>query len=247
MPHPKFTPTFHNAPYPRISPSDPRLSCSGKTVVVTGGGRGIGRAIAVNFAIAGANVFIIGRSEASLRDTVVELSELTASSPATSKPQFDYHAADASDQESVQSAIAAAVETFGRIDVMVNNAGYLDSHRPISSSDLKDYWTCYEVNVKAGVITVQEFLKIAKPGATFINVSSGAAHIPRISNYSAYSSSKMAFARICEYVQGENEELRVFSIQPGSIETDMAKKARDLTPCDDISRFIPKVQCVIMS
>jgi len=244
MPHPKFTPTFHNAPYPRISPSQPRLSCNGKVVVITGGGRGIGRAIATNFAIAGANVFIIGRNEASLRDTMVELSEQSSSSPTTTKPQFGCQAADTSDQEAVKSAIATAVERFGRIDIMVNNAGYLDAHKPISASDLEDYWRCYEVNVKAGIIVVQEFLKIAEPGATFINVSSGASHISRIHNYSAYSSSKMAFARICEYVQGENQELRVFSIQPGSIETDMAKKARDLTPCDDISRFALKVQYV---
>lgn len=236
MSHPKFTQTFHNAPYPRISPSLPSLSCHGKAVVITGGGRGIGRAIARNFATAGANVFVIGRSEASLRDTVVELSELGCSSTITTKAQVGHQTADASNQEAVKSALAAAVEMFGGIDILVNNAGYLDAHQPITSSDLEDYWRCYEVNVKAGLIALQEFLKFAKPGATFINISSGAAHIPRISDFSAYSSSKMAFARVCEYVQSENPELRVFSVQPGSIETDMSRKAPGVKTSDDISR-----------
>jgi NAD(P)-dependent dehydrogenase (short-subunit alcohol dehydrogenase family) len=128
----------------------------------------------------------------------------------------------------VQSALSSAVKQFGSIDIVVNNAGYLDAHEAVASSDISDYWRCYEVNVKAGIIVLQEFLRRAKPGATFINISSGAAHVPFYHGFSAYVSSKMAFARVCELAQGENPEVRIFSVQPGSIETDMARKVSNV-------------------
>jgi NAD(P)-dependent dehydrogenase (short-subunit alcohol dehydrogenase family) len=236
---PKFTPTFHKAPYPRIAPSLPSLSCTGKTVFITGGGGGIGRAIARNFAEAGANVFIVGRSEANLRDTVAELSEL-ASSGASTEGSFDYQAVDITDQAGVESAFASAVKKFGDVDIVVNNAGFMDSRVPIVSADLEDWWRSYETNVKGGFIVLQQFLKLAKPGATFINISSGLAHVPYFGGHSAYSSSKAAFARVCELAQGENPELRVFNVQPGSIFTEGSKKTKGLKQDDDIGRVHPK-------
>lgn len=246
MTFPSLTQTFHKAPYPRISPTNPSLSCVDKTVVITGGGRGIGRAITKNFFLAGANVFIIGRSKASLKDTAAELSTISSANDSSSKVRVAYQAADVSDQDSVQSALSAAVKQFGGIDIVVNNAGYLDAHKVVAESDLSDYWRCYEVNVKAGIVVLQEFLRHAKLGATFINISSGVAHIPYYHGFSAYASSKMAFARVCEMAQGENPEVRIFSVQPGSIETDMARKVSNLeetlgTKADDDIGMSPRV------
>ncbi|KAF2093258.1 NAD(P)-binding protein [Rhizodiscina lignyota] len=239
MAHPSFTPTYHTKPYAQISASNPHLSCKGKVAFITGGGRGIGRSIARAFAIAGAKVFIIGRSEASLKDTWEELSKVNESSdPADAA----YMAADACDRAAVKSALDAAMRLFGSIDILVNNAGYLDANRSIVDSDFDDYWRCYEVNVKAGIIIAQEFLHLAQPGATYINISSGAAHIPYIQNFSAYSSSKMAFARIVEFMQGENPELRVFNVQPGALKTDMQLKAPHIQADDHID--LPGGFCV---
>ncbi|KAK8203603.1 hypothetical protein M8818_005253 [Zalaria obscura] len=72
---PTFTQTYHHAPYAAISPSRPELSAAGKVVVVTGGGTGIGRSIAVSFAQAGADtVAILGRREDRLKSSVAEIS-----------------------------------------------------------------------------------------------------------------------------------------------------------------------------
>ena len=224
--------TYHNAVYPSISPSLPSLNCKGKTVVVTGGSRGIGRAIFHNFITAGANVFIIGRSEASLRQAATELDE-------TAKARVGYQAADVNDQEAVKAAFMNTVEKFGGIDILVNNVGYTDKMQPVSSFDLEDYWRCYEVNVKGGLIVLQEFLKLAKPKATLINISSKTS-IGMYGTLSAYSSSKLAFAKICEFAQAEIPDLREFNVHPGTVNTDGAKKlVPDMKAVDDISTSYP--------
>lgn len=109
--------------------------------------------------------------------------------------------------------------------MLVNNAGYLSSHKPLAESPLDDYWRGFEINIKGPIATTQAFLKIARPGATLINVSSGAAMLPYIPTYSGYSASKLAACKIMEYVQRENPRLRVFNLQPGMVETSMSKKS----------------------
>lgn len=229
--HPSFTSTFHNDPYPSISPIQPSLSCKGRNVFITGGGRGIGRGIAENFLTAGANVFLMGRSETILQETCNELAKSCGDTSRVS-----YKAADILDAAAVRLIIDAGVEKMGSIDILISNAGYLDAHQPISTSDLNDYWKCFEVNVRGSLTVLQEFLRVAKLGATYINVSSGAAHILRNWGFSAYSSSKMAFARIVEFLSLERPELRLFNVQPGAIKTDMASKAPELNADDDISK-----------
>jgi short-subunit dehydrogenase len=90
MSSPSFLSIHHHAPYPRISSSFPSLSCKGKTAVVTGGSRGIGRAVFHNFITTGGNVFIIGRSEVSLREAAFELDE-------AAKAHVGYQVADIGD------------------------------------------------------------------------------------------------------------------------------------------------------
>jgi NAD(P)-dependent dehydrogenase (short-subunit alcohol dehydrogenase family) len=237
---PPFTSIYHKTPNDRISPSQPSLSCEGQTIVVTGGGRGIGLSIARNFLIAGANVFIVGRTVASLRDAVEELSKVALPGVDTTatNARLGFQAADVSNQNQIRSAFTAAVEKFGKLDTVISNAGYVDDNNPISTSDLDDYWSCYEINVKGGLIVLQEFLKLAKPKATLINITS-AASMGVFGTVSAYSSSKLAFVRICEYAQSENPGLRVFNLHPGIIETDMSRKSSNVHADNDISMFLP--------
>jgi NAD(P)-dependent dehydrogenase (short-subunit alcohol dehydrogenase family) len=235
---PTFTSTFHKTAYPRIDPSNPSLSCKGKTVVVTGGGQGIGQAIARAFVTAGANVFIIGRNESSLRETSLQLSELVNPTTPEAAASVGYQVADVVDQTAVKSAFAAAFDKFGKFDILVNNAGYVDSMEPISSANLQDAWKVYEVNVKGGMVVLQSFLEHANSNATVINISSAAA-MGVFGNNSSYSSSKLALVRTLEYLQAENPELRVFSIHPGGINTGLSRKAQKKMPefvrDDDIS------------
>ncbi|KAJ5371985.1 hypothetical protein N7517_003991 [Penicillium concentricum] len=237
-----FVPTIHHTTYASISETNPRLRCDGRVIFITGGGRGVGRAIAKSFAIAQAEgLFIIGRSEQDLQETLKEIAALNQVSEG--KIKLAYHKADILDPEAVSAAYAAAIATFGRIDVLVQNAGYLDDHLSITKSNPDDYWRCFEVNVKGGLNVIRGFLETdPKAGATIINIGSGAGHIPYIPGYSAYSASKLSLAKIVEYVQHENPQLRVFNINPGAIATDMQAKAGDLAATDEIG--LPGSFCV---
>lgn len=233
---PSFVPTYHHATYDAISETLPSHSCEGKAIFITGGGSGIGRAIAKSFATANADgIFLIGRHKAALQETVAEIKAHIGS---TGRTRLEYMPADILDAPALSAAFDKAIATFGRIDVLVQNAGYLDSHRSITDSDPADYWRAFEVNVKGGLNVIQAFLKRQpKTHSTIINVSSGAGHIAYIPGYSAYSSSKLAFAKIIEYVHHENPELRVFNINPGAIATAMQKKAGDIPATDDVGKY----------
>ncbi|KAI1045328.1 hypothetical protein LB505_014415 [Fusarium chuoi] len=234
-----FVPTYHHDTYDAISETDPELSCEGKVVFVTGGGRGIGREIAKSFAVAGAKgIFIIGRTGTELLSAVEEIKSVSSGTPVPV-----HHAeADVTDRAAVASAFKEAIAAFGHIDILVQNAGYLDAHRSLLESDLDDYWKTFEINVKGGLLVTQQFLKQSKPGDTIINVGSGAGHLPPIPGYSAYASSKLAFAKVIESVQLENPHLRVFSINPGAIATEMQKKSGDIATVDNIR--LPASYCV---
>jgi NAD(P)-dependent dehydrogenase (short-subunit alcohol dehydrogenase family) len=236
--YPSFTGISHRSPYPDISPSNPILSATGKVILITGGGTGIGKAIATAFSEARAAVVIlIGRTEAHLKATQVELSLV-----ATTK--VDYFVADITDQVAVETAFSTAFHRYGKVDVLVNNAGYLSVHTSLAKSPLEDYWRGFEVNIKGPIITTQAFMKIAQPGATLINVTSAAAHIPYIEEFSGYSAAKLAGVKIMEYVQHENPELRVFNLNPGFIETNMAKASGlPQRMFDESSMFSAELYC----
>ncbi|KAF4438394.1 Short-chain type dehydrogenase reductase [Fusarium acutatum] len=229
-----FVPTYHHDTYDAISETNPDLSCEGKVVFVTGGGRGIGREIAKAFAVAGAKgIFIIGRTVTELLSAVKEIKSLS-----TGTPVSVHHAeADITDRGAVASAFKQAIAAFGHIDTLIQNAGYLDAHRSLLDSDLDDYWKTFEINVKGGLLVTQQFLKQSQPGDTIINIGSGAGHLPPIPGYSAYSASKLAFAKMIESVQLENPHLRVFNINPGAIATEMQKKSGDVATVDNIRKF----------
>jgi NAD(P)-dependent dehydrogenase (short-subunit alcohol dehydrogenase family) len=226
---PSFTKTYHQSPYPDLATDNPALSAKEKVIFITGGGGGIGRATAAAFIDAGAAaIMLVGRTESSLRETKTELSSLTRIT------SIDYHVADITDAKSISEAFAEVIRLYGKVDVLINNAGYLSVHTTLADSPLEDYWLGFEINIKGPIVTTQEFLKIAAPGATLINMSSGAAHIPYIPEYSGYSAAKLAAAKITEYVHHENPHLRVFNLQPGTVETNMARKAaRDVKKYDD--------------
>jgi NAD(P)-dependent dehydrogenase (short-subunit alcohol dehydrogenase family) len=236
--YPSFTEISHRSSYPDISPSNPILTAAGKVIIITGGGTGIGKAIATAFSEARAAVVIlIGRTEDHLKATQAELSLVTTTI-------VDYFVADITDQATVETAFSTAFHRYGKVDVLVNNAGYLSVHTSLAKSPLEDYWHGFEINVKGPIITTQAFMKIAQTGATLINVSSGAAHIPYIEGFSGYSAAKLAAAKIMEYVQHENSKLRVFNLNPGYVETNMAKSS-GLTEriFDESSTFSP--DCIV--
>jgi NAD(P)-dependent dehydrogenase (short-subunit alcohol dehydrogenase family) len=229
-----FTELWHSKAYPSISPRNPSLSAKGKIVLITGGGRGIGKGIAVGFAQAGATIIITGRSKSTM---VSAAKEIKAQSPLLDVKVATFEA-DVLDPLAMKTVFETTKKDYGLIDVLVSNAGYLNTPGPIASAPLDDYWSTFEINVKGSIIVAQEFLRAnaGSQNATFINISSGAGHIPYIPDYSAYAASKMATLRVMEYLSHEVPEMRVFQVQPGTVDTDMQRKSgRDVD--DDIGIF----------
>ncbi len=224
---PSLTKAWHNASYPAISPSNPALSVAGKTVFVTGGGAGIGLAIARAFAAAGAStVAISGRTEKTL------LSAKNDIESAHEGVKVLPFVADVTDQKAVDAAFASA----GKVDILVHNAGYQPDLVPITQSGIQDWWSGFAINVKGAFIVTQAFLKVAASDATLIDLTTGMVHFPAFPGYSAYLASKSAELRFFDSVQLENPEMHVVHVHPGVVATAMGQKSLDAGadfPLDD--------------
>jgi NAD(P)-dependent dehydrogenase (short-subunit alcohol dehydrogenase family) len=217
-PFPSFTKKWHTTAYPAIDVSRPGLSLKGKNVLITGGGKGIGAATARHFALAGANILISGRTEATLIQTTEAIKK---QSPTV---RVLYEVADVTNQKQFDSAVQKFFNAVGAFDVLVSNAGMLADNSNIKDLDIDTWLASYESMVKGALIAVQGFLHHANPAATIINVSTSVAHVYMGPGWSLYSSSKVAAINIFDYLQAEDPTLHVVSIAPGIVATDMSRK-----------------------
>ena len=133
-----MTKTWHNDTYPAVDPRQrPELSLKGKTVVITGGGTGVGKGLTRAFADAGAaKIAVLARREAVLREVKQEVEDVETGSKVT------IHATDVTHLASVENA---ALE-IGQWDVLVSNAGYLHAIASVTDVDPEDWWTAFEVH-----------------------------------------------------------------------------------------------------
>lgn len=192
----------------------------GKTALVTGGGGGIGREIAARLKAAGVNVAICGRN--------VEKLEAAARSigGALTLP------GDLLDDTYVQSCVDRTVETFGGLDILINNAGVALS-KPFAETAIEDFDRVMATNVRAPFILIRSALpQLRKARGRVINIASVVAH-KGYPLQSAYAASKHALLGLSKSLANELYEdgVRVHVISPGGVYTDMAKVARpDLSP-----------------
>lgn len=240
MAFPPYTKTFHTTSYPGIDPSRPDLTTAGKVVLITGGGSGIGPRIAHAFATSGATkIAILGRTPSSL--------EMIKQEVEAAHTDVTVHAsvADISNETAVNKAFEGIEKAFGKIDILVSNAGYLPDTKPIKDADIEEWFRGMTINVKGTLILSKAFLKYATESPTFVHVSSGGCHIPPMPANSAYAVSKMAAARMMEYFAFENPQVRIHIIHPGIVQTDMYKKSSEGGldfPFDDGKSF----QCLLL-
>ncbi|KAI9643580.1 hypothetical protein NHQ30_008201 [Ciborinia camelliae] len=207
------TATWHNDTYESISPSRPELSVAGKTVVIIGGGSGIGRETAFAFATAGAaHIALLGRTDATLQETAESIAS-------TSKASSSVHVADLTKAESLKSAATAV----GKWHVLVICSGYCPTPSPIPSSEGEDWWKGFETNVQGTFLATRAFLPTADSSeATILGVTTDVSLLPvtYLPGLSSYVSSKLAQAKIYEFLAAENPNIFVATINPGMIETD---------------------------
>lgn len=247
-PFPSLTAEWHNAIYPAIDPTQPHLSLTEKTIMVTGGGRGIGNRVAHALAAAGASIIgITGRTESSLADVK---KSINAQYPKTKVMIF---AADVLDESAMNAAfteLKAASPAQRGIDILVHNAGYFASLTPIAaeSADTAEYWKSFEINVRGSYITTRAFLATLRPKSPetepvlIASSSSGICFFPPPPGFSSYGTSMVAKARFFESVAVENPDVRVHNVHPGIIATEMGQKATDgglVLPQDDSECPLP--------
>lgn len=191
----------------------------GKVAVVTGGGSGIGRAIAQRFADEGANVLIVGRTEESLKETAMANSRIS------------YVVGDITQTETIENVMDAVNKKYdGRLDILVNNAGWCPV-QPITEIKIEDYDRAFSLDVRALVnMTIHALPKIIKSKGSIINMSSIGASEPD-ANLSMYTGAKAAVQNFTRSWAKELAEkgVRVNAIAPGAIRTNIWN-ATDLSP-----------------
>ena len=185
--------------------------------IITGGGRGIGRAIARVLAQAGAKVAVAARSRDQLDETVALINQ--QGGQAISFPL------DVTDQAAIEAMLADTERQFGPVDLLVNNAGINFGLEPIWELPADQWWQVVEVNLRGPFLCARAVLPgmIARRRGRIINVSSGIGLAPSAS-YSAYSVSKAALFRLtdCLAEMTAPYNVPVFAISPGLVRTAMA-------------------------
>lgn len=193
---------------------------SGKVAVVTGGGSGIGRAIAHRFAKEGANVVIVGRTEKSLKET------------AEYDGKISYVAGDITKTQTIERVISFVEQKFGRLDILVNNAGWCPV-QPITEIKIEDYDRAFSLDVRALVeLTVHALPMLIASKGNIVNLSSvGATHPAK--NLSMYVGAKAAVENFTRSwaLELADKGVRVNAIAPGAIRTNIWN-ATDLSPAD---------------
>lgn len=215
---------YHRQSYPAIDPARPELSTKGKTVLITGGGAGIGKATALAFAQSGAShIGIIGR-----RANVLEAAKQEIESVYPDSKVYPFPG-DLANTASITSAVTSFGEALQgkKINILIASAGYLHNLATFNEIDRSDFWYTFEVNVRGSFDLLRAFAPLAAKNAVVVNVSSAAAHFPFLPKDMPYAASKFAAIKVFDYFAAENSELglRLVHFQPGLIETDMGAKA----------------------
>ena len=212
------------------------MDLTGKVAIVTGGTRGIGRAIASSLVNAGAKVAITARNE---KDLAAAVSELNRNSNAAGYP------CDVRDYEQVESTVAQIAADFGGIDILVNNAG-IGIFESVESMSVEDFRAVLETNVFGVFYFCHEVIPVMKQrgGGYIINISSLAGANPH-PQMAAYNASKFGLNGFSEALMQEvrHDGIKVSYIMPGSVNTEFggdspsSEKSWQLQP-DDIAQVV---------
>ena len=200
----------------------------GRVIMVTGAGSGIGRAVALALARAGAEVILLGRTVRKLEAVHAEIAALAKSSggPEASIVPLDLERALAADYEAVTAAVG---KRYGRLDGLLHNAALLGALTPIEQYDVPLFMRVMHVNVTAAFVLTQHLLPLlrASKDAAVLFTSSGVGKRGR-AYWGAYAISKFAVEGFTQVLAHELEgttTVRVNIIDPGKVRTAMRRQA----------------------
>ncbi|NHZ85960.1 MAG: SDR family NAD(P)-dependent oxidoreductase [Planctomycetia bacterium] len=188
-----------------------------KVAIITGGGRGIGKAIAERFAQEGCNLMLVSRTKSELEETAESI-----------KQQFSVNVSsyqtDIGIEDEVESMVLQTIQEFDKIDILVNNAAIIGPMGEISKINGQKFLSTLKNNIGGTVFctkAVLPYMKSQKLGC-IINLSGGGGLYP-LPYYDAYSASKAAIVRLTENFALELEKynVNVTAISPGAVNTKM--------------------------
>lgn len=195
-------------------------SLKDKVALVTGGGSGIGRAIAIALSEQGARLIVCGRRADMIAETADQIQQTGRNALAVR--------ADVAKAVEVQRLVQVAWHTFGRVDILVNNAGISADAGQVHELDLPSWEQILAVNLRGPLLTTRAVLPRmrAQRSGHIINISSesGLEYYP---GDAAYGLTKHALNDLGEYIQRENQDwnIRVNTICPGMVISEMTEKA----------------------
>ncbi len=200
---------------------------TGKVAIITGASRGIGAATAVAMAEAGASVVLAARTADQIEANAQRIRENGGNAIAV--------ACDVANFQSVEGAVAICIETYGKLDLFVANAGVIDPIGPLVTSNPASWAHAVQINLIGAYNGLRAALPImqTQQSGTVINISSGAAHSP-MEGWSHYCAAKAATAMLLNNAQLEhaNDGIRFIGFRPGTVATYMqsAIKASGINP-----------------
>jgi 3-oxoacyl-[acyl-carrier protein] reductase len=192
-----------------------------KVALITGGSRGIGAAIAKRLAADGASVAITYAKDASAASAVVKAIERGGGKAIAIQ-------ADAANAQAIKGAVEEAVATFGRLDVLVNNAGTAIP-KTFEETTLEEMDRVIDINIRGVFATTQAALKHMKDGGRIIMVGSAVGERAQVAGLVPYSATKGAVKMFTQALSREvaSRGITVNNVQPGPIDTDLNPAAGD--------------------
>jgi NAD(P)-dependent dehydrogenase (short-subunit alcohol dehydrogenase family) len=200
----------------RADPSHPLVDLTGQVALVTGGGRGLGRAFAIALAKAGAHVAVTARTAEPLAETV-EMVE-RAGGRALAIP------GDVSAPDAVAHVVRTAESQLGMVDILVNNAGAVGPLGYDWEVDLEDWWRTFEINVRGPFLYARAVLPgmVKRQRGRIVNISTGAG-FGRLPQMDAYCATKAALTQWTKCLAADIQAhgVTVFAFHPGFVRTSM--------------------------
>jgi len=208
-----------------------------KVAIITGGSRGIGKAIALGFANQGAHIVVAARTESEVIVVAEKVKELGRKSLGL--------VCDISDEKQVKNLVEATINKFKRVDVLINNAG-IGSMRPVYAMPLESFEKVLKVNLTGTFLCTKHVWQPMKNsgGGSIVNVSSlgGLVGYPLLSGYCASKWGQIGFTKACAE-EGKKDNIRVNAIAPGKADTAIRSKIKEdkskmLTPEDQVDACV---------
>ena len=208
-----------------------------KVAIITGAGRGIGKAIALGFAEQGANIVAAARTESEVKLVAEKVRELGRESLGI--------ICDVTNEDQVKNLVQETMNKFKRIDVLINNAG-IGSMRPVFAMPLESFEKVLKVNLTGTFLCSKHVWKhmMESGGGSIINVSSlgGLVGCPLLSAYCASKCGQIGFTKACAE-EGKKDNIRVNAIAPGKADTAIRAKIKEdkskmLTPEDQVDACV---------